>query len=137
MSAAALPHGGHRWVRVRLWSTPEPRAHVEVRAVRWRNGSHDIETAELTRGEAELAEASRSELVALLAAPGAAALAQVESTVRDGLRCRVTVLDRAADRVQEGSCNLAGVPDAARDHPSVRLVQAVLRAGAAVPVPEL
>lgn len=137
VSAAALPHGGHHWVRVHLWNAPEPRSHVEVRVVRWTDRSFDIETAELIRGEAELGETTRSELVALVTAPGAATLGEVGTFVRDGMPCTVTVLDRAADRVEKGSCNLAGVPDEAHDHPSVRLAQAVLRAGSAVPVPEL
>ena len=133
VSARALPHGGHHWVRVHLWNAPEPRGHVEVRVVRWTDGSPDIGTAELIRGEAELGETTRSELLTLVTALGAATFGEVGTSVRDGMPCTVTVLDRAADRVEEGSCNLAGVPDAARNHPSVQLAQAVLRAGSAVP----
>jgi hypothetical protein len=132
VSARALPHGGHHWVRVHLWNAPEPRGHVEVRVVRWTDGSPDIGTAELIRGEAELGETTRSELVALVTALGAATFGEVGTFVKDGMPCTVTVLDWAADRVEEGSCNLAGVPDAARNHPTVRLAQAMLHAGSAV-----
>jgi hypothetical protein len=137
VSARALPHGGHHWVRVRLWSTPEPRGRVEVRGVRWTSSSFDLGTAELTRGEAELDETTRAELVALVTAPGAASLGEVATFVRDGAPCTLTVLDRAANRIAQGTCNLAGVPDAARDHPTVRLAEAVMDAGSAVPAPAL
>jgi hypothetical protein len=89
------------------------------------------------RGEADLPESSRSELLALLESPGPAALAAVPTGVRDGLPCSVAVLDRATDRVHEGSCNLAGPSDATRDHASVQLANAMLRAGTAIPVPQL
>ena len=137
VSAAAWPHGGHRWVRVHLWNAPEPRGHVEVRAVRWTGRSLDIETAELIRAEAELGDTTRLELVALATTPAVATLGDAGTFVRDSMPCTVTILDRAAGRIEKGSCNLAGVPDAPRDHPTRRLVQAVLRAGSAVPVPEL
>jgi hypothetical protein len=136
LSATALPSGGHRWVRVHLWCTPARPARVEVRAVRWLRGSGSMED-EFIRGEADLPEPSQSELLALLESPGPAALATLSSGMRDGLPCKLTVLDRATDRVHEGSCNLAGLSDAARDHASVQLVTAMLRAGTAVPVPEL
>jgi hypothetical protein len=138
LSTTALPSGGHRWVRVHLWRTPASQARVEVRAVRWPTGAFRTEDEELIRGEADLPESSRSELLALLESPGPAALAAVPTGgVCDGLPCQVTVLDRATDRVHEGSCNLAGLSDATRDHASVQLANAMLRAGTAIPVPQL
>lgn len=137
LSTTVLPSGGHRWVRVQLWRTPAPHARVEVRAVRWPGDAFRIEDEEFIRGEADLPEPSRSALLALLESPGPAALAAVPVRVHDGLPCKVTVLDHAADRVHEGSCNLAGLSDATRDHASVQLANAMLRAGTAIPVPPL
>lgn len=137
LSTTALPSGGHRWVRVHLWRTPVPHARVEVRAVRWPTGAFRTEDEEFIRGEADLPESSRSELLALLESPGPAALAAVPNRVRDGLPCSVAVLDHTADRVHEGSCNLAGLSDATRDHASVQVANAMLRAGTAIPVPRL
>jgi len=137
LSATALPHGGHRWVRVHIWRTPTPRARVEVRAVRWTKDTYNIEDAELVRSEAELPEELRTEILALLEAPGAAALSVLESHVRDGMPCTMTVMERASDRVHTGSGNLAGLSEDARNHPTARFADAMLRAGTVVPVPQL
>jgi hypothetical protein len=66
-----------------------------------RGGPLDIETAELIRGEAELRETTRSELVALVTAQGRRGSARWVPS-EDGMPCTVIVLDRAADRVEEG-----------------------------------
>jgi hypothetical protein len=138
LSAAALPHGGHRWVRVHIWGMPTPRARVEVRVVRWRRGTHNIEDAELVRSEADLPEELRAEILALLDAPGPAALTVLENSVRDGMPCTVTVMARATDgvRMHTGSSNLAGLNKDARNHPTARFAHAMLRAGKVVSVPE-
>lgn len=130
LTAAALPHGGHRWVRIRAWRTPAPRARLEVRTVSWTDGSDEIEHAQVVRREAELPEQAWARIVKLLEDPGLGSLTTVESRVVDGLPCTMAVVDRESGRVHSASCNLAGLPDDRRDHPTVRLAQAILDAGA-------
>ena len=134
LSAAALPNGGHRWIRVRIWNAPTPTARLEVRSVQWPQGSCEIEHAGLYRAEGELAEPSRVAILAFIE-DHLSSLATVESLVRDGLPCTLTIVGRDGSRVV--SCNLAGVTSAQASHPTIRFADMMLAAGKQVASPEL
>jgi hypothetical protein len=127
-----LPHGGHRWVRVRIFLAPSPRAHGELREVRFPAGRGELESAELVRGEADLSDALLNEILALLDDPGAMGLSALETRVIDGAPSTITVIRRHATEVHTGSCNLGGVPDELRGHPTVRFAEALARVAESV-----
>lgn len=121
--AVALPHGGLRLMRVELRAQPT----VAV--------STSPFLAELQRGEPNLVEVAhrkqpldpiRAErLRALLRELRPELLTAPGNFVRDGFLCEALVLQRDAPELHARG-NLAGLPEALRAHPTVRLFELLL-----------
>lgn len=136
LTATALPHGGHQWVRVNVWEGTEARADVEVRVIAWDRSAEKLEHATMSRGTARPAADAVDAILALLADPGAKALSHLDSQVFDGMPCSVHVVGSSAPTAYKGSCNLGGLPENV-DHPTVRFARCLLDLARLVPGPEL